>query len=102
VLISSTEGAKIPLFRHGEGTQSLAILMLFQAFIASKLSNTFAPESMPILALEEPEAHLHPSAIRCLAQYLEEISGQVLVTTHSGDLVSRVPILSIRRLYKKK
>lgn len=100
VHLKSSYGAKLPLHRHGEGTQSLAVLMLFQAFIAANLAETYAPESTPILALEEPEAHLHPSAIRSLGMFLKEMPGQVMVTSHSGDLVSRVPVTALRRLYK--
>lgn len=100
VHLKSCYGAKLPLHRHGEGTQSLAVLMLFQAFAAANLAEAYAPESEPILALEEPEAHLHPSAIRSLGSFLETLSGQILVSSHSGDLISRVPVKALRRLYK--
>jgi putative ATP-dependent endonuclease of OLD family len=100
VHLKSSQGAKLPLHRHGEGTQSLAVLMLFQAFAAANLAEAYAPESIPILALEEPEAHLHPSAIRSLGSFLETMTGQILVSSHSGDLVSRVPVMALRRLYK--
>ncbi len=100
VHLKSSCGAKLPLQRHGEGTQSLAVLMLFQAFAAANLAEAYAPESTPILALEEPEAHLHPSAIRSLGSFLENMAGQIIVTSHSGDLVSRVPVMALRRLYK--
>lgn len=100
VHLKSNYGAKLPLHRHGEGTQSLAVLMLFQAFATTSLAEAYAPESTPILALEEPEAHLHPSAIRSLGSSLEGMGGQILVTSHSGDLISRIPIMSLRRLYK--
>ncbi|PDW04561.1 ATP-dependent nuclease [Candidatus Viridilinea mediisalina] len=100
VHLKSSQGAKLPLHRHGEGTQSLAVLMLFQAFAAANLAEAYAPESTPILALEEPEAHLHPSAIRSLGSFLETMTGQILVSSHSGDLVSRVSVMALRRLYK--
>ena len=100
VHLKSSQGAKLPLQRHGEGTQSLAVLMLFQAFAAANLAEAYAPESTPILALEEPEAHLHPSAIRSLGSFLEKMAGQILVSSHSGDMVSRVPVTALRRLYK--
>ncbi|NLN59304.1 MAG: DUF2813 domain-containing protein [Deltaproteobacteria bacterium] len=101
VHLKSSCGAKLPLHRHGEGTQSLAVLMLFQAFAVANLSEAYAPESEPILALEEPEAHLHPSAIRSLGPFLEAMSGQILVSSHSGDLISGVPLMALRRLYKQ-
>lgn len=100
VHLKSTSGAKLPLHRHGEGTQNLSVLMLFQAFAAVNLTEAYAPESTPVLALEEPEAHLHPCAIRSLGSFLESMAGQLIVTSHSGDLVSRIPVKAIRRLYK--
>lgn len=100
VHLKSSQGAKLPLHCHGEGTQSLAVLMLFQAFAASNLAEAYTPESEPILVVEEPEAHLHPSAIRSFGSFLEMMTGQILVSSHSGDLVSRVPVMSLRRLYK--
>ncbi len=101
VHLKSQYGAKLPLNRHGEGTQSLAVLMLFQAFAATNLAETYAPESTPLLALEEPEAHLHPSAIRSLGTFLQEMTGQIVITSHSGDLVSRIPVAALRRIYKR-
>ncbi|WP_027366830.1 ATP-dependent nuclease [Desulfocurvibacter africanus] len=101
VHLKSCCGAKLPLHRHGEGTQSLAVLMLFEAFTVANLAEAYAPESAPLLALEEPEAHLHPSAIRAFGAFLKELTGQILVTSHSGDLVSRVPVTAIRRIYKE-
>jgi putative ATP-dependent endonuclease of OLD family len=101
VHLKTNYGVKLPMHRHGEGTQSLAVLMLFQAFAAVNLAAAYAPESTPVLALEEPEAHLHPSAIRSLGTFLKNMTGQILVTSHSGDLVSRVPVTALRRLYKQ-
>ena len=101
VHLKSQNGAKLPLGRHGEGTQSLAVLMLFQAFAATNLAETYAPESTPLLVLEEPEAHLHPSAIRSLGTFLKDMTGQIVVASHSGDLVSRVPVTALRRIYKR-
>ena len=85
-------GAKIPVGRHGEGTQSLAVLMLFAAFLEAW------PEGAPIVALEEPEAHLHPSAVRALQRLVRDFSGQKLISTHSGELLAETEIHQIRRL----
>ena len=85
-------GAKIPVGRHGEGTQSLAVLMLFAAFLEAW------PEGAPIVALEEPEAHLHPSAIRALQRLVRGFSGQKLLSTHSGELLAETELHQIRRL----
>lgn len=92
VLLGTLTGAKVPVDRHGEGTQSLAVLMLFSAFLENK------PQGTPIVALEEPEAHLHPSAVRALWGIVKSITGQKLFSTHSGDLLSEIPASALRRL----
>lgn len=101
VMLTSTTGARLPIGRHGEGTQSLAVICLFDAFLQSKLQESYSEQAFPILALEEPEAHLHPSAIRSVAKRLQELRGQKIIATHSGDLVSGVPLSSLRRLRRK-
>ncbi len=56
VSIASSTGARLPIGRHGEGTQSLTVLMLFDAFLKSELvRKQGVKESRPIVALEEPE-----------------------------------------------
>lgn len=85
-----------PLLRHGQGMQSLAVLFLFQAYIDVLLKPTFQPETEAILALEEPEAHLHPQATRALAANLAAIKGQKIIATHSPYFVQEVPFTQIR------
>jgi putative ATP-dependent endonuclease of OLD family len=97
VHLNAETGAKIPLLRHGEGTQSLAVLMLFKAYLLSQKNG-----SPLIIALEEPEAHLHPSAIRSLWKIIEDLPGQKIISTHSGDILSEVPSDSIVRLNKNQ
>lgn len=92
--LGTTSGAKIPIWRHGEGTQSLAVLMLFSAFLEAW------PEGAPIIGMEEPEAHLHPTAIRVLGRLIQGFSGQKLISTHSGDLIAEADIHSIVRLVR--
>ena len=96
VQLGTTTGAKIPLHRHGEGTQSLAVLMLFSAFLEAQA------EGAAVLALEEPEAHLHPSAIRALWALVSGFTGQKLISTHSGELLAETDILDIRRLARTR
>ena len=66
--------------------------MLFSAFLDAW------PNGSPIVALEEPEAHLHPSAVRALWGVVCGITGQKLISTHSGDLLSEIDVHHIRRL----
>lgn len=97
VNVAAVTGAALPLLRHGAGTQSLASIFLFEAFLAAGLGK-IDPLASSMLQIEEPEAHLHPSAIRSLWPTLVGTQGQKIIATHSGDLLSEVPLESIRRL----
>ena len=97
VTVSGRTGARLPMARHGAGTQSLAVLFLFEAFLASMIDKLYGHLAVPIVAIEEPEAHLHPAATRSLWTAISEMPGQKIVATHSGDLLARVPLAHIRR-----
>jgi putative ATP-dependent endonuclease of OLD family len=71
--------------------------MLFKAYLMAQKNG-----SPLIIALEEPEAHLHPSAIRSLWKIIEKLPGQKIISTHSGDILSEVPLDSIVRLNKNQ
>ena len=97
-MLTSKAGARLPINRHGAGTQSLSVLFLFDAFLKSRLKKNYSNETVPILAIEEPEAHLHPSAIKSISDVLMKLSGQKIITTHSGQLLAGFPLESIRRI----
>jgi len=86
----------LPLQRHGQGVQSLSVIFLFQAFVDHLLQELYEPESSPVLALEEPETHLHPQAARNLWAHVNALPGQKLVTTHSPYFVQHVPFRDLR------
>ncbi len=101
VKLGALTGARLPIAQHGAGTQSLAVLFLFEAFLQSRLADAYDKHSEPILALEEPESHLHPSAVRALWSTLDKLAGQKIIATHSGDLLAAVPLKAIRRLARR-
>ena len=84
-----------PLSRHGQGMQSLAVLFLFQAYIDVLLKPTFQPETEAILALEEPETHLHPQATRALAANLGAVESQKIVSSHSPYFIQEIPFTKL-------
>jgi putative ATP-dependent endonuclease of the OLD family len=86
----------LPLQRHGQGVQSLSVIFLFQAFVEHLLAELYEPESAPVLALEEPETHLHPQAARTLWSHVNALPGQKLITTHSPYFVQHVPFRDLR------
>jgi len=85
-----------PLSKHGQGMQSLAVLFLFQAYIDVLLKPNFQPETNAILALEEPESHLHPHAIRALASNLSALKSQKIISSHSPYFIQEIPLSHIR------
>ena len=86
----------LPLQRHGQGVQSLSVIFLFQAFVEHLLAELYEEDSAPVLALEEPETHLHPQAARTLWAHVKELPGQKLITTHSPYFVQHVPFRDLR------
>jgi putative ATP-dependent endonuclease of OLD family len=81
------DGNPTELELKGDGVQSLAALSLIQHY-----STSTAKAKEFILAVEEPEAHLHPKAIHALREVIRDTSArqQVVVTTHSPLFVNRL------------
>ena len=79
------DGAKTSLSQKGDGFKSLFALSMLQ-FIAQQRYGANL-----IFGIEEPESHLHSSAIYSVKASLRELSRdfQVLITTHSPILIQR-------------
>ena len=79
------DGVATDLAAKGDGVQSLAAIALARR-AAQRVDDD---DHHLILAIEEPETHLHPAAIRRLRTVLREISQeqQVILTTHSPLLI---------------
>jgi putative ATP-dependent endonuclease of the OLD family len=100
----STSGAQsFPLARHGMGTRSLASLLVFRAFASWRHANATAggDKVHSILALEEPESHLHPQAQRSLFGHIKAIAGQRIVSTHSPYFAGQAQLEDLRLFIKK-
>lgn len=85
---------------HGMGTRSWASLLTVKAFseLLSQNHEAEAEPFFPIMAAEEPEAHLHPNAQRTLFEQLQENTGQVIISTHSPYLVGVSELKNLRGL----
>ena len=100
----STAGAQsFPLARHGMGTRSLASLLVFRAFASwrNKQAREGGGKVHSILALEEPESHLHPQGQRSLFAHIRQITGQRVVSTHSPYFAGQARLEDLRLLIKR-
>lgn len=103
VSFTAAGSQSFPLARHGMGTRSLASLLVFRAFASWK--NKRAAEAgdhvHSILALEEPEAHLHPQAQRSFFSQVRSIPGQRVVSTHSPYFAAQASLGDLRLFVRR-
>lgn len=85
------DGVNTSLEQKGSGIQSLIALAL-----AHTVSVSMAASRNLILAIEEPEAHLHPQGIHEIKKILFDIAkrNQLIITTHSPLLANTNDISS--------
>lgn len=96
VLLSGTDAATFPLSRQGMGTRSVATILTFRAYADWKQAHAKGAAVHPLLAVEEPEAHLHPHAQRALFKQFQALPGQCIISTHSPYICSQTSILHFR------
>lgn len=84
IQIDVDDGVKTDISQKGDGVQSLVALALMRHASGSK-----SGKLQSIIAIEEPESHLHPKAIRDLREVIVGLSSgsQVIISSHSPLLV---------------
>ncbi len=85
------DGVPTLLENKGDGVKSLVVMGLMR-----HASEQSAVKKNLILAIEEPESHLHPTAIHRLRRVIMEFSGkrQVIISTHCPLFVDRENLAS--------
>lgn len=87
---------------HGMGTRSWSSILTLRAFINLLDKNAKMDDRVffPIIAIEEPESHLHPNAQKKLYRQMDEICGQKIISTHSPYIAACAELHQIRSFYK--
>ena len=96
-LLEATTGN--PRGRYGLGSNNL-LYMACELLLLGR-----EPEGLPLLLIEEPEAHLHPQRQLRLMEFLTKAAAvkvkdtkrpvQVILSTHSPNLASKIPLQNI-------
>lgn len=95
-----------PMDYHGMGTRSWSSIMTFKAFLKHNTdviehSDADTKIYYPIIAFEEPEAHLHPNAQKQLYAQIANMKGQKIIATHSAYISASANLSEINLIYKE-
>jgi len=100
---SEVSGKTFSMEYHGMGTRSWASMLTMLAFTKNLQEKHEKDYGLffPVMAAEEPEAHLHPNAQRTLYNQLIKSSGQIIISTHSPYLAGVSELSNLRMLVKR-
>lgn len=98
LIIKHTTGIEIPATHNGLGYNNLIFMSLLLAKMQVDSDGSYMGSNskvFSILAIEEPEAHLHPAMQFKFLKFLKEgrnTARQIFVTTHSTHITSAVTL----------
>lgn len=109
LIVRQTTGMSIPITHNGLGYNNLIFMALLLSKMQADSDGEFLDSNakvFPILAIEEPEAHLHPTMQNEFIKFLknnikDKKVKQIFITTHSTHISSSTNIDDIICLYKK-
>ncbi|MCM3358027.1 AAA family ATPase [Psychrobacillus sp. MER TA 171] len=107
--IESETGIKLPAIHNGLGYNNLIYISLLLAKMQKDASGDYLGSNAKvysILAIEEPEAHLHPNMQYKFLKFLKENQSsqvnQIFITSHSPNITAAVELDDIIVLQKEQ
>lgn len=108
LLVQQETGMRIPIGNNGLGYNNLIFMSLLLAKMQIDADGTYLGSNakvFPILAIEEPEAHLHPTMQFQFVKFLKDNLRdkkvrQVFITSHSTHITSSARLDDLICLYK--
>ena len=98
-----TDGVSLSQFinQNKNKQTKLLLLGLLNTYLRAKGPNTLKKSARPLMIIEDPEGRLHPTQLIQAWSLLNHIPMQKILTTNSSELLSAVPLCSIRRLVRE-
>lgn len=109
LIVEHQTGFQLPITHNGLGYNNLIFMSLLLAKMQVDTSETYLGSNakvFPMLVIEEPEAHLHPSMQRQLLKFFkknlkDKKVRQIFITTHSTHITGALNLDEIICLYKE-
>ncbi|WP_409229261.1 ATP-dependent nuclease [Gudongella sp. SC589] len=109
LIVEDETGFKVPVNQNGLGYNNLIYISLLLAKMQKDSSGEYLgsnAKSFSILAIEEPEAHLHPNMqykfLKFLKKNQENQVRQIFITSHSPNITAAVELDDLIVLCKDK
>ena len=81
-------------------TMQLVLSRIGHALLSAHSGRNLENEARPIYILEDPESRLHPTMMSIAWGLIQQLPGQKILTTNSGDLLATLPLGQVRRLVR--